>query len=101
MSRGGEVVGEDATLTLEGCGGDETLVLEVRDPTPWVRADPDDMLVDGASWELACTGDGRIQDRVPLLDPEPNCGCASSPGTTWIGLFAALLVVVPLRRRLQ
>ncbi|HJN73175.1 MAG TPA: M64 family metallopeptidase [Myxococcota bacterium] len=97
----GEVVGEDATLTLEGCGGDETLVLEVRDPTPWVRADPDDMLVDGASWELACTGDGRIQDRVPLLDPEPNCGCASSPGTTWIGLFAALLVVVPLRRRLQ
>lgn len=95
----GAEISDDAELVLESCPDRSTLTLEVRDDTDWVRVDPDGRMNGTATWQLVeCAEDEGDVDPPPDI---PDCGCASSPRSGWIGVAAVLLVVVPLRRRLQ
>lgn len=56
----GVEVGTGPSYTVGACPGGTTLTLDVRDPTNFVRYDPQDLLLDQASWTLqtTCDGDG-------------------------------------------
>lgn len=96
----GQVVGEGASFTLDGCPAGQTLSLRVWDPTPWVRADPEARLQDTASWTLdraACPEDSAPADSGEGQDG--GCGCGA-PGGAALGP-ALLALGLAARRRLR
>lgn len=96
----GEVVGTDASLVVESCASG-ALTLEVWDGTPWVRSDPEGKLRDTVTWQLDCSGAASDTGDPRRPSPAPDCGGCDTGSSPWIGLFAALIVVVPRRRCLQ
>jgi len=111
----GEPVGEGTSLTLEGdsltlegnCGTEAELLLQLSDPTEWVRADPGGLLTDQVSWTLqgqACDtaepeDSGISEDSQERGDePGPLCGCASGH-TAGSGMFLLSLLGLTTRRR--
>jgi hypothetical protein len=84
----GEVVSTDPdTFTLDGCGNHSgKLELTVRDPTPWVRNDPDGSLESTVAWKV----------RTERCEGDPaRCGCQHGPRPE--ALLA--LLALGLRRR--
>ncbi|HMV70316.1 MAG TPA: M64 family metallopeptidase [Myxococcota bacterium] len=85
----GEVVSNTPeTFDLDGCGNHRELQLTVRDPTPWVRSDPEGWLESDVRWKIKtdrCEGDPA------------RCGCQTGPAPA--GLLALAALALARRRR--
>ncbi|MCB9758880.1 MAG: hypothetical protein H6739_03495 [Alphaproteobacteria bacterium] len=104
----GALLSETDAVTLEGCGPSGALTLEVADPTPWVRLDPDGLLTDAATWEVTrapCGADDSGADSDDADDSggggisPKGCGCGSVGGAG--ALWLAGLVFAVRRRRVD
>ena len=74
------------------CLPGKELTVTVRDPTPWVRYDPDGLLRDERTWRLIrCTSDSA--DTGDPDRPRPPCGaCSPVAASPWMGLVTALVI---------
>ena len=92
----GVEVASGAAATVP-CVAGETLTVTVRDPTPWVRLDEDDLLQAQRSWPLnpcepADSGDTGAAPNTPT-----PCGCGT-PAAPWMGLAWAFVIAVRRKR---
>jgi hypothetical protein len=99
----GEVISTNLELELTGCSDlDGELTLTVLDDTPWVRLDPNDRLIDSATWTVLTdsdcvdpvdTGESELFD-----DIAEACGCSAAGGASGLGLVVFALGLVGVRR---
>ena len=91
----GEVISTDADFDLRCSKGEGELMLRVYDDTPWVRADPYDLLSESAGpWQVTVEGECTTSVEE-ILDA---CGCSTSPRPSAIAWILGLALLVRRRR---